>query len=100
MTMVRNDQFWQKHFPQAVSSKRVVLEAHNLFDVQNRKGVRVFFVRFVIREWNDETAVKILQNVSHFGLGCVSMTVGTNTGADDSFTMNGKQQQQQKMIAF
>ena len=53
-----------KRFPQAVSSKRVILEAHNLFDVQNRRGVRVFFVRFVIREWNDETAVKILKNLS------------------------------------
>jgi len=62
--IVQAEAFWQKHFPQAVSSKRIILEAHNLFDVQNRKGVRVFFVRFVIREWNDETAVKILKNLS------------------------------------
>ena len=39
-----------------------------MFDVQNRKGVRVFFVRFVIREWNDETAVKILKNVGRFSV--------------------------------
>ncbi|KAI9613199.1 hypothetical protein KEM48_003918 [Puccinia striiformis f. sp. tritici PST-130] len=62
--IVHAEAFWQKKFPQAVVSKRVLLEAHNLFDVQNRKGVRVFFVRFVIREWNDETAVKILKNLS------------------------------------
>lgn len=63
--IVQAQAFWQKHFPQAISSKRVVLEAHNLFDAQDRKGVRVFFVRFVIREWNDETAIKILRNLSN-----------------------------------
>ncbi|CAH7684260.1 S-adenosyl-L-methionine-dependent methyltransferase [Phakopsora pachyrhizi] len=56
--------FWQKHFPQAVLSKRVILETHNVFDAQKRKGPRIFFVRFVIREWNDEEAVKILTNLS------------------------------------
>ncbi|KAH9813869.1 S-adenosyl-L-methionine-dependent methyltransferase [Melampsora americana] len=56
--------FWQKHFPQAVKSKRVVLEAQNVFDPQKRKGIRVFYVRFVIREWNDAQAVRILTNLS------------------------------------
>ncbi|KAH9813204.1 S-adenosyl-L-methionine-dependent methyltransferase [Melampsora americana] len=53
-----------KHFPQAVKSKRVVLEAQNVFDPQKRKGIRVFYVRFVIREWNDAQAVRILTNLS------------------------------------
>ncbi|MBW0462092.1 hypothetical protein O181_001807 [Austropuccinia psidii MF-1] len=56
--------FWQKNFPQAIYTKRVMLEPHNLFDRQTRKGAKVFFVRFVIREWNDEQAIKILKNLS------------------------------------
>ncbi|WAR53749.1 hypothetical protein PtB15_3B258 [Puccinia triticina] len=57
----------------AVSSKRVILEAHNLFDIQNRRGVRVFFARFVLREWNDETAVKILKNLSEVSSSSTKM---------------------------
>lgn len=49
----------------AITSGRVILEPHNVLDEEKRRGASCFFVRFVIREWSDAHAVKILTNVGY-----------------------------------
>lgn len=60
----KQTQFWNRHFPRALTTGRVVLEPRSVLDEEKRRGASCFFLRFVIREWNDAHATKILSNVN------------------------------------
>ncbi|VDB96625.1 unnamed protein product [Peniophora sp. CBMAI 1063] len=54
------EQFWS-NMPDAVSSGRVTLQAHDFFAPQPQKSARVFILGAVLHDWSDEYALKILK---------------------------------------
>lgn len=65
------NQFWAKEYPAAISSGLVTLVAHDFFTAQpplpaslaSGGHVSVFFLRFIIHDWPDKYAKKILVNL-------------------------------------
>ncbi|KAI0739310.1 S-adenosyl-L-methionine-dependent methyltransferase [Irpex lacteus] len=55
--------YWEAHFPEAVSSGRVQLQAHNFFDEQPVKSPAVFYLRMILHDWSDEYCLKILRRL-------------------------------------
>ncbi|KAK6956708.1 hypothetical protein Daesc_001987 [Daldinia eschscholtzii] len=40
---------------------RIVFEAHDFFEAQPRQGVDAFFLRYILHNWSDKNAVRILK---------------------------------------
>lgn len=43
-------------------ANRVIFEAHNFFEPQKRSA-DIYLLRFVLHDWNDANAIKILRNL-------------------------------------
>ncbi|KAJ7615368.1 S-adenosyl-L-methionine-dependent methyltransferase [Roridomyces roridus] len=54
---------WLSQLPEAVQTQRVSFEGHDFFTPHTIRGVSVFFMRYVLHDWSDEDARKILQNL-------------------------------------
>ncbi|KAJ7615369.1 S-adenosyl-L-methionine-dependent methyltransferase [Roridomyces roridus] len=58
---------WNAELPEAVQSKRVVFQAQDFFAPQPSRPtdtpVSIFFMRYVLHDWSDEDARKILQQL-------------------------------------
>ncbi|EJD43680.1 O-methyltransferase [Auricularia subglabra TFB-10046 SS5] len=55
--------YWNEHMPEALSSGKVTLEAHDFFAEQPRKSPDVFILRFIVHDWSDPYASKILKHL-------------------------------------
>ncbi|KAF8719122.1 hypothetical protein AX14_011412 [Amanita brunnescens Koide BX004] len=60
---VRDDaiKIWNSELPDALSSGRVKIEAHDFFEPQPHHNASVFFLKNVLHDWSDEYCVKILK---------------------------------------
>ncbi|KAL0952703.1 hypothetical protein HGRIS_006939 [Hohenbuehelia grisea] len=54
--------FWSQNMPEAITSSRVTLEAHDFFAPQTRKPA-VFFLKQVLHDWPGNYCVQILQHL-------------------------------------
>jgi len=55
--------FWQQRDPEALSSGRVLLQAHNFFGPQPVKAADVYLLRAILHDWADEECIVILKNL-------------------------------------
>ncbi|KAF9007925.1 S-adenosyl-L-methionine-dependent methyltransferase [Cyathus striatus] len=55
--------YWTSEYPEALSTERVQLHSHDFFAPQSIKDASVFLLRFVIHDWADPFAKKILNNL-------------------------------------
>ncbi|KAI0084847.1 S-adenosyl-L-methionine-dependent methyltransferase [Irpex rosettiformis] len=64
-TVMKEDaiKFWNKEFPDAVSSGRVSLQVHDMFSPQPVHDASVFIVRAIMHDWSDDYCVKILSRL-------------------------------------
>jgi len=53
--------YWSEHFPAAISSGRVTLQAHDFFEPQPVREPAVFLLRTILHDWADEHCIKILR---------------------------------------
>ncbi|KAG6845853.1 hypothetical protein H0H87_002544 [Tephrocybe sp. NHM501043] len=57
------EDFWKENAPEAVSSDKVKLQAHNFFTPQPVKGAALYFLRVVVHDWPDHDAKNILKHL-------------------------------------
>ncbi|KAH7874996.1 S-adenosyl-L-methionine-dependent methyltransferase [Lentinula edodes] len=55
--------WWSKNMPEALSTGRICLEAHDFFTPQSQKNAAVFMIKQILHDWSDEYCVKILLNL-------------------------------------
>ncbi|KAG8904555.1 hypothetical protein FRC01_008681, partial [Tulasnella sp. 417] len=55
--------FWAERDSTAVPEGRVVLQQHNFLQPQPVKGAAVYFMRFILHDWKDETCIEILKHL-------------------------------------
>jgi len=56
-------QMWSNVFPEAVQSGRVTFQGHDFFKTQNVKDASIFWMRYILHDWSDDDAVKILKEL-------------------------------------
>ncbi|KAI5900447.1 S-adenosyl-L-methionine-dependent methyltransferase [Schizophyllum commune H4-8] len=52
---------WNKELPGAIESGRVQFMEHDFFNEQPVKGADIYHMRYILHDWDDERAVRILQ---------------------------------------
>ncbi|KIO21960.1 hypothetical protein M407DRAFT_217354 [Tulasnella calospora MUT 4182] len=57
--------FWAERDSTAVQEGRVVLQRHDFHQPQPVKGAAVYFMRFILHDWKDETCIEILKHLHH-----------------------------------
>ncbi|KAJ7939652.1 O-methyltransferase, partial [Mycena leptocephala] len=55
--------YWAEGAPDLLESGRVTLEVHDFFACQPPRNVAVFFLRWILHDWADPSAVRILQTL-------------------------------------
>ncbi|KAJ7918108.1 O-methyltransferase [Mycena leptocephala] len=55
--------YWAEEAPDVLESGRVTLEVHDFFTCQPPRNVAVFFLRWILHDWADPSAVRILQTL-------------------------------------
>jgi len=55
--------FWNTKLPEAITTGKVQLQAHDFFKPQPVKGAAVYFMRVVLHDWNDTESKKIMANL-------------------------------------
>ncbi|KAJ7845650.1 O-methyltransferase [Mycena olivaceomarginata] len=55
--------YWAQTAPQLLRSGRVTLEVHDFFEPQPRRETAVFLLRWVMHDWADPSAVRILKHL-------------------------------------
>ncbi|KAJ7752262.1 O-methyltransferase [Mycena olivaceomarginata] len=55
--------YWAQTAPQLLRSGRVTLEVHDFFEPQPRRETAVFLLRWVMHDWADSSAVRILKHL-------------------------------------
>ncbi|TFY66486.1 hypothetical protein EVG20_g4597, partial [Dentipellis fragilis] len=55
------EKVWSAKMPEAVTSGRVKLEAHDFFTAQPMRDVSVFLLKQIMHDWSDEYCTKILK---------------------------------------
>ncbi|KAG8918674.1 hypothetical protein FRC01_001728, partial [Tulasnella sp. 417] len=55
--------FWAERDSTAVPEGTVVLQQHNFLQPQPVKGAAVYFMRFILHDWKDETCIEILKHL-------------------------------------
>lgn len=58
-------QFWTKHLPAAIEHEQIEFYGQSFFDPQPKflKSPDVFLLRFILHDWSDKYAIKILKNL-------------------------------------
>ncbi|KAL0564998.1 hypothetical protein V5O48_017036, partial [Marasmius crinis-equi] len=56
----KGKELWTQRLPEALSSGRVALQAHDFFTPQPEQDATIFLLRHVVHNWSDEDSVKIL----------------------------------------
>ncbi|KAG9227803.1 hypothetical protein CCMSSC00406_0000551 [Pleurotus cornucopiae] len=51
---------WAEKMPDAIQSGQVILEVHDFFEPQPRRGAAVYLLKQILHDWSDEYCVKIL----------------------------------------
>ncbi|KAA1477972.1 S-adenosyl-L-methionine-dependent methyltransferase [Dentipellis sp. KUC8613] len=54
---------WSTKMPEAVTSGRVELEAHDFFVAQPKRDVSIFLLKQIMHDWSDEYCAKILKQL-------------------------------------
>ncbi|KAF7373971.1 hypothetical protein MSAN_00609600 [Mycena sanguinolenta] len=57
------NQIWERDLPEAITSGRVRLEVHDLFDPQPVRDASIFLMRLVLHDWPFNDARKILRHL-------------------------------------
>ncbi|KAL1689190.1 S-adenosyl-L-methionine-dependent methyltransferase [Schizophyllum commune] len=52
---------WNKELPGAIESGRVQFMEHDFFNEQPVKGADIYHMRYILHDWDDDRAVRILQ---------------------------------------
>ncbi|KAJ7812766.1 O-methyltransferase [Mycena leptocephala] len=55
--------YWAEEAPDVLESGRVTLEVHDFFTCQPPRNVAVFFLRWILHDWADPSAVRILHTL-------------------------------------
>ncbi|KAJ6489188.1 O-methyltransferase-domain-containing protein [Mycena vitilis] len=56
---------WNTEFPEGLRSNQVKLAAHDFFGLQPVRDASVFLLRYVLHDWPDAYACKILTHLRH-----------------------------------
>ncbi|KAF8990766.1 O-methyltransferase [Cyathus striatus] len=56
-------EFWSREYPEAIAEDRVRLQVHDFFGPQPITGASAFLLRFIMHDWADSYASKILKNL-------------------------------------
>lgn len=57
------EKFWKSEFSSALDSKLVQLQAHDFFEPQPVKDAAVYMLRFILHDWSDDEARRILEHL-------------------------------------
>ncbi|KAJ7071603.1 O-methyltransferase [Mycena amicta] len=60
--------YWSEKAPELLESNRVKLEAHDFFVPMVNHNASVFLLRWILHDWPDALAIKILQNLRQAAL--------------------------------
>ena len=58
-------QYWKKNLPTAIEKNQVEFVGHDFFEPQPKlfKPADVFLLRFIVHDWSDKYAIKILRHL-------------------------------------
>ncbi|KAG5654339.1 hypothetical protein H0H81_004293 [Sphagnurus paluster] len=57
------NKFWRATSPESISSGQIEIQAHDFLKPQPIKDAAVYFMRFIIHDWHDVEAIKIMKNL-------------------------------------
>ncbi|KDQ12506.1 hypothetical protein BOTBODRAFT_134671 [Botryobasidium botryosum FD-172 SS1] len=60
--LVQGKEVWEREMPEALNT-RVTLMPHNFFNENPVKGAAVYFMRYIIHDWEDDRCVDILSAI-------------------------------------
>ena len=57
------EQVWPKENPEAVKTGRIEFQPHSFFDKNPVEGADVYVLRYVLHDWSDDYAIRILSAI-------------------------------------
>lgn len=57
------EKLWAAEYPGSIANGRVALQVHDIFKPQPIKAAAVYYMRFILHDWNTSKSIEILKNI-------------------------------------